>query len=63
MESATATRRLLDLLIDEGLESFVAERRDRGEPWRLIARQVYERTDFDITPETLRSWFGERAAS
>jgi hypothetical protein len=63
METTTATRRLLDLLLDEGIEAFVSERRDRGDPWRTIARDVYDRTDVDITPETLRSWFTERAAS
>jgi hypothetical protein len=59
MASLTATRRLLDLLLDGHLESFIQERRDQQVPWRLIAREVYERTGVDITAETLRSWFGQ----
>lgn len=57
----TNTRRLLDLLLDGGLAAFVAERRARGEPWRTIARDVYQHTQVDITGETLRTWFAEDA--
>jgi hypothetical protein len=53
----TATRQLLDLMLEGQLDALVSERRDQGVPWRLIAREVYERTGVDITPQALRVWY------
>jgi hypothetical protein len=58
----TNTQRLLDLLLEGQLDAFVTERRARGEPWRTIARDLYDQTDVDVTGETLRAWYGERAS-
>ena len=57
----TPTHRLADLLLgDDGpLETFVRSRRPRS--WRLIARDLYEATNLDLTYETLRSWFPDEA--
>lgn len=59
--SATADspkRQLADLLLD-GLDAFVADRRDQGRGWRLIARDIWQATNgrVDVTHETLRSWY------
>jgi len=56
----TSTRRLLNLLLEGHLASFVRERRDQGHSWRMIERDLYERTKVDVTAETLRQWFGDR---
>lgn len=63
MESATPTRRLADTLLAGRLDDFVAARRQQGISWRLISRELYDATQLDITHETLRSWYRERAAS
>lgn len=61
----TATHRLADSLLgDDGpLEDFVRIRRVDGRSWRLIARDLYERTEIDVTYETLRSWFPDAEPS
>lgn len=61
----TPNRRLADMLLgDDGpLESFVRSRRAENRAWRLIARDLYEATDLDLTYETLRSWFPDEPAS
>lgn len=55
----TTAQRLADVLLgEEGpLERFVRERRSEGRSWRLIARDLYELTEVDLTHESLRSWF------
>lgn len=44
-----------------GVRAFVANRRDRGRSWRLIARELYVATkgEIDLTDQTLRKWFAE----
>lgn len=51
------TRRLLDHLIPEGLDVFVADRRARGRSWRRIEKDIYEATGIEVTYETIRSWY------
>jgi hypothetical protein len=60
----TPNHRLADILLgDDGpLENFVRTRRATGRAWRLIARDLYEATDLDLTYETLRSWFPDAPA-
>lgn len=60
----TRTRQLADLLLggDGTLETFVRSRRADGRAWRLVARDLYEQTDLDLTYETLRGWFPDIAA-
>jgi hypothetical protein len=55
----TPTQRLGDLLLggDGALERFVRDRRANGVAWRLIARELYETADLDVTHEALRQWF------
>lgn len=57
--ASTPTQRLGDLLLggDGELERFVRTRRSDGRPWRLIARDLYEMHDLDVTHEALRQWF------
>jgi hypothetical protein len=55
----TSTRRLLDLILGGQLTSFVVERRDHGDSWRVIGRDLYQRTGVDVTGETLRQWYGD----
>lgn len=61
MATETNTYRLLDVLLDGELETFVAERRQGGAPWRIIAREIYDRTGVDVTGQTLWVWFHEAA--
>jgi len=55
--SSSPTRRLLDHLIPEGVDVFVADRRARGYSWRRIARDIEDATGIEVTYETVRSWF------
>lgn len=61
--AATHAQRLADALLgDEGpLERFVRSRRAEGVSWRMIARELYERTDVDVVHETLRLWYPDPA--
>lgn len=63
METPSPSARLADVLLDGGLDEFVASRRVTGRSWRLISRDLYEAIGVDITYETLRSWYPEQAAS
>lgn len=51
------TRTLANDRLGGGLDALVAERRHAGVSWRLIAREVHERTGVDVTFETLRIWY------
>jgi hypothetical protein len=55
----TPTQRLADVLLggDGSLRQFVRSRRANRRTWRHIARDLYEETDIDVTPEALRQWF------
>ncbi len=54
----THAQQLADMLLDpDDLEHFVRDRRAKRRPWRLIARDLYERTNLDLTHETLRNWY------
>ena len=63
----TRTRQWAEMVLGEDLEAFVRSRREQQprRPWRLIQRDLYEATDgrVDITFETLRSWFPDRAVA
>lgn len=58
MADTTPTQRLAENILRQPLADFVSTRRPRS--WRLIARDLYEHTsgEIDVTPETLRSWYG-----
>lgn len=59
----TALHELADLKLggDGALKDLVLARRAEGVSWRLIARDVYDATGVDVTHESLRSWFPEKA--
>lgn len=63
----TPSHRLADVLLPTTLAEFITAKRAAGRSWRLIARDLHEDTggQVDVTPETLRNWFGagERVAS
>jgi len=65
--SVTATRRLLDVILDGGLDEYVTARRQAGQSWRTIMLDLLADTKVDVTEATLRSWYpslrGDRAAS
>jgi hypothetical protein len=48
--------RLAELLLRQPLADWVRERRDSGEPWAAISRDLHIRTNGDVslTGETLR---------
>lgn len=53
--------RLADVLLDQPLADYVADRRRDGASWRRISLDLRDDTDgqVDITYETLRAWFPE----
>lgn len=65
VEERTPTFQLADMLLPEGLPSFVAERRAAGRSWRRLARDIYDATDqrIDVSFETLRGWFSDEAVA
>jgi hypothetical protein len=54
----TPTRRLADLLIDGGVDQFIASARARNASWRSIALDLRDLSDgqINVTPETIRNW-------
>ena len=54
----TPTWRLADMLIDGGLDQFIASHRANKASWRSIALALRDLTDgqVDVTPETVRNW-------
>ena len=60
----TPTQRLASLLLQQPVTDWIADRRDAGTSWRLIARELHTSTQgqIDVTAETLRGWTSERAA-
>jgi len=61
VERRTATRKLLDHLIEGGLEQFAREQRTAGKSWRQISMRINDRFGEDVHPETLRLWFPDMA--
>lgn len=59
----TPTQRLASLLLEQPVADWIADRRDEGRSWRLIARELQLSTNgqIDVTAETLRSWFSVAA--
>ena len=55
--SVTATRRLLDTLLDGKLDEYVTERREAGRAWRRIALDLLNDVQVDVTDKTLMSWY------
>jgi hypothetical protein len=58
MTTATPTRLLADKLIQDGVDSFIADRRAERKSWRRIALDLRDATNgvIDVTPETVRKW-------
>ena len=61
MADPTPTQRLASLILGQPILVWMAERRREGMSWRLISRDLYDRTNgqIDITHETLRIWAEE----
>ena len=57
MGTGTPIRRLLEHLIEDGLEDYITVRRQAGKSWRLISLDIRDEYDVDVTHETLRGWF------
>lgn len=57
----TPTQLAANHLLDGKLDEFVTSRRAKGRSWRLIARDLFEATELDVTHETIRSWYLEPA--
>jgi hypothetical protein len=62
MPAQTATQRLADHLLGGGLEEFVRSRRP-SRSWRLIARDLYEAIDLDVTHVTIAGWYPDPPGS
>jgi hypothetical protein len=62
-ERDSHAKRFIDLrlrtTVDTSLDDFVGERRGRTPrvSWRHIARDIYEATGEDLTPEVVRKWY------
>lgn len=63
MSQPSPTYQLIEERLDGTLADFV--RRRRPEPpasWRQIAAEIKDLTGVDVSHESLRAWFAERAA-
>ena len=61
MNIVTPMRQLADLKLG-GLDDFVKTRRDRGDAWRIISRDIHDAIGLDVSIETLRSWYPDGAS-
>lgn len=52
----TVTHRLLDQALGRPLVDYLGELRSEGRSWREIARTVRERTEIEVSTESLRRW-------
>ena len=61
----TPTQRLASHLLGQPVGDWIADRRDTGRSWRLIARDLHEQTGgaVDVTHETLRAWADRATAA
>lgn len=61
----TPTYRLAEILLGEPLDEWVRSRRRNGASWRLIAMELWQRTNQEVIVsfETLRSWFPDDDAN
>ncbi len=55
----TPTQQLAELKLGASLETWVTNRRTRGESWRAIARDLHTETGIGISDESLRQWYPE----
>jgi hypothetical protein len=58
----TTTYQLLQVRLTADLAEWVAARRADGRSWRAIAHEASTVTGVNVSHETLRAWFAERAA-
>jgi hypothetical protein len=61
-----AVQRLAEVLLGPGeLDRIVSELRAADASWRVIARTIYNKTggEVDVTGETVRRWYSERASA
>jgi len=58
MPEPSPLARLADHLLEEGLETFIAEARAANRSWDWIARELYLRTDRQVTANgvTVAAW-------
>ena len=60
MEPSTVTpaQLLATLLIGEDISVWIRRRRDQGATWKIITRDIYEKTDhqLDLTQKTVQTW-------
>jgi len=60
----TPTQELATLLLGQPVDEWIQARRADNQPWRIIARDLYERTNgrIDVTHQTLVNWTESDAA-
>lgn len=60
LDMRTPAKQLADLLLEEPVEGWVRQRRDRDRPlsWRRISLELRDATDgkVDVAPVTLMAW-------
>lgn len=54
----TPAQLLATLLIGEPVVAWINHRRDQGATWKIITRDIYQRTggQLDLTEKTVRDW-------
>ena len=50
------------MLLGEPVNDWIRVKRNEGQSWRTIARDLRDATDIDVAHETLRSWIEKAAA-
>lgn len=60
----TPNQQLASLLLGEPVEAWILARRERGQSWRVIARDLYTATNgrVDVAHQTLVNWTESDAA-
>lgn len=63
VDNASPLYTLLDQTIDGGIDTYVTERRGRGESWRAIELSIRDEYGHAVTYQTLRNWYPDLVAA
>jgi hypothetical protein len=61
-DNFSARRELLSIRLGRDIHRWVAERREAGASWRVIADEATAVSGVPVSHESMRAWFAEDAA-
>jgi hypothetical protein len=61
-DNFSARRELIQIRLGRDIHRWVAERRQDGASWRVIAEEASAMSGVPVSHESMRAWFAEDAA-